>query len=144
MGKVSAGLTIDADAMQANRDATDGAVLAERATFLLAEKMGKQKAGKLVEQALAKGGFVCRGALGQLETELADTFARPIMRTYPIFLDRQATSLENSDHVQFPTPCRRARVSRRTTGRRTGLPRPRRWLIERRLLQRTQLGILRP
>jgi adenylosuccinate lyase len=62
MGKVSAGLTIDADAMQANRDATDGAVLAERATFLLAEKMGKQKAGKLVEQALAKGGFVCRGA----------------------------------------------------------------------------------
>jgi hypothetical protein len=39
-----------------------GAVLAERATFLLAEKMGKQKAGKLVEQALAKGGFVCRGA----------------------------------------------------------------------------------
>jgi pimeloyl-ACP methyl ester carboxylesterase len=52
----------DADAMQANMDATDGAVLAERATFLLAEKMGKQKAGKLVEQALAKGGFVCRGA----------------------------------------------------------------------------------
>jgi len=33
---------IDADAMQANMDATDGAVLAERATFLLAEKMGKQ------------------------------------------------------------------------------------------------------
>jgi 3-carboxy-cis,cis-muconate cycloisomerase len=32
--------------MQANMDATDGAVLAERATFLLAEKMGKQEAGE--------------------------------------------------------------------------------------------------
>jgi hypothetical protein len=42
---------------------------AERAAFLLVEKMGKQKAGKLVEQALAKGGSFIE-ALGQLEKEL--------------------------------------------------------------------------
>jgi hypothetical protein len=50
---------IDADAMQANMDATDGAVLAERATFLLAEKMGKQGlhrgAGPAREKAFRRG-----------------------------------------------------------------------------------------
>ncbi len=46
-------------------------MLAERATFLLAEHMGKQKAGKLVEEALAKGGSFVE-ALGQLEKELSD------------------------------------------------------------------------
>ena len=66
MGEVAGGLAIDADAMQANMEATEGAVLAER--------MGKQKAGKLVEQALAKGGsFIA--ALGQLEKELSDEAA---------------------------------------------------------------------
>src|SRR5947207_4353890 len=60
MGEVAGGLAIDADAMQANMEATEGAVLAE--------KMGKQKAGKLVEAAPAKGGsFIA--ALGQLEKE---------------------------------------------------------------------------
>jgi 3-carboxy-cis,cis-muconate cycloisomerase len=62
MGEVAGGLAIDADAMQANMEATEGAVLAE--------KMGKQKAGKLVEAAPAKGGsFIA--ALGQLEKELS-------------------------------------------------------------------------
>ena len=66
MAEVAPGLAIDADAMQANMDATDAAVFAERATFLLAEKMGKQKAAAIVEKALAKGGsFIA--ALGQLE-----------------------------------------------------------------------------
>ena len=38
------GLSVDPNAMQANMDGTEGAVLAERATFLLlAEKMGKTK-----------------------------------------------------------------------------------------------------
>src|ERR1700730_17859242 len=74
MDEVAAGLTIDPDAMQSNMDATEGAVLAERATFLLAEKMGKQKAGKLVEEALAKGGSFVE-ALGQLEKELSDEAA---------------------------------------------------------------------
>jgi 3-carboxy-cis,cis-muconate cycloisomerase len=74
MGEVASGLAIDADALQANMDTTDGGVLAERATFLLAETMGKQKAGKLVEQALAKGGSFVE-ALGQLEKELSDEAA---------------------------------------------------------------------
>ena len=52
-------------------DATEAAVFAERATFLLAEKMGKQKAAAIVEKALAKGGSFLE-ALGQLEKELAD------------------------------------------------------------------------
>jgi 3-carboxy-cis,cis-muconate cycloisomerase len=40
------------DAIRANMDATAAAVMAERATFLLAATMGKQKAGALVEKAL--------------------------------------------------------------------------------------------
>jgi 3-carboxy-cis,cis-muconate cycloisomerase len=85
MHEVAPGLAIDPDAMQANMDATEGAVLAERATFLLAEKMGKQKAGKLVEEALAKGGpFV--EALGQLDKELSDEAA--LLGYSPKFVDR--------------------------------------------------------
>lgn len=91
MGEVASGLTIDADAMQANMDATGGAVLAERATFLLAEKMGKQKAGKLVEEALAKGGSFIE-ALGRLETELSDEAA--LLGYSPKFVDRLLAELK--------------------------------------------------
>ncbi len=90
MTEVAPGLAIDADAMQANMDATDGAVLAERATFLLAEKMGKQKAGALVEAALAKGGSFVE-ALGQLEKELADEAA--LLGYSPKFVDRLLADL---------------------------------------------------
>ena len=85
------GLAIDPDAMQANMDATDGAVLAERATFLLAEKMGKQKAGALVEKALAKGGSFIE-ALGQLEKELSDEAA--LLGYSPKFVDRLLADLK--------------------------------------------------
>ena len=90
MDEVAAGLTIDPDAMQANMDATEGAVLAERATFLLAETMGKQKAGKLVEEALAKGGSFVE-ALGQLEKELSDEAA--LLGYSPKFVDRLLAEL---------------------------------------------------
>jgi 3-carboxy-cis,cis-muconate cycloisomerase len=90
MGEVAAGLAIGPDAMQANMDATGGAVLAERATFLLAEKMGKQKAGKLVEEALAKGGSFIE-ALGQLEKELSDEAA--LLGYSPRFVDRLLADL---------------------------------------------------
>jgi 3-carboxy-cis,cis-muconate cycloisomerase len=71
-------------------DATDGAVLAERATFLLAKKMGKQKAAALVEKALAKGGpFV--EALGDLEAELSDEKA--LLGRSPEFVDRLLADL---------------------------------------------------
>ena len=46
---------------------------------LLAEKMGKQKAGKLVEAALAKGGSFVE-ALGQFDKELSDEAALPPAR----------------------------------------------------------------
>ncbi len=90
MAEVAPGLTIDPDAMQANMDATEGAVLAERATFLLAEKMGKQQAAKLVEAALAKGGSFVE-ALGQLETELSDE--RALLGYSPKFVDRLLAEL---------------------------------------------------
>jgi 3-carboxy-cis,cis-muconate cycloisomerase len=90
MHEVAPGLTIDPDAMQANMDATEGAVLAERATFLLAETMGKQKAGKLVEEALAKGGSFVE-ALGQLEKELSDEMA--LLGYSPKFVDRLLAEL---------------------------------------------------
>ena len=90
MAEVAPGLAVDPDAMQANMDATDGAVLAERATFLLAERMGKQRAGKLVEAALAKGGSFIE-ALGQLEGELADEAA--LLGYSPKFVDRLLASL---------------------------------------------------
>ena len=88
---MAAGLAVEADAMRANMDATEGAVLAERATFLLAEKMGKQKAGKLVEEALTKGGSFIE-ALGQLEKELSDEAA--LLGYSPKIVDRLLADLK--------------------------------------------------
>jgi 3-carboxy-cis,cis-muconate cycloisomerase len=91
MKEVAQGLEIDADAIQANMDASEAAVFAERATFLLAETMGKQKAAAIVEQALAKGGsFVA--ALGQLAKELANE--RTLLGYSPTFVDRLLKSLK--------------------------------------------------
>ncbi len=90
MAEVAPGLTIDLDSVQANLDASDAAVFAERATFLLAEKMGKEKAAAIVEQALAKGGsFIA--ALGQLERELLDEKA--LLGYSPQFVDRLLADL---------------------------------------------------
>jgi 3-carboxy-cis,cis-muconate cycloisomerase len=91
MAEVAPGLVIDLDAIQANMDAAEAAVLAERATFLLAGKIGKEKAHALVEKALAKGGsFVA--ALGLLETELADEVA--LLGYSPQFVDRLLADLK--------------------------------------------------
>ncbi len=91
MAEVAPGLTVDVDAMQANMDASDAAVLAERATFLLAATMGKQKAGKLVEEALAKGGSFVE-TLGRLETALSDEAA--LLGYSPTFVDRLLAELK--------------------------------------------------
>jgi 3-carboxy-cis,cis-muconate cycloisomerase len=91
MAEVAPGLVIDVDALRANMDAADGAVLAERATFLLAEAMGKHKAAALVEKALAKGGPFIE-ALGQLEKELADEAA--LLGYSPKFVDRLLADLK--------------------------------------------------
>jgi 3-carboxy-cis,cis-muconate cycloisomerase len=91
MLEVSSGLTLDADNMQASIDATSGMVLAERATFLLAEQMGKEKAAALVEKALAKGGSFVE-ALGQFEEELSDEEA--MLGYSPKFVDRLLADLK--------------------------------------------------
>ena len=91
MSEVAPGLVIDADAIQANMDATEAAVLAERATFLLAEKIGKEKAHALVEKALAQGGSFIE-ALGQLKKELSDETA--LLGYSPKFVDRLLADLK--------------------------------------------------
>jgi len=91
MLEVAPGLVIDPDAIQANMDATEAAVLAERATFLLAEKIGKEKAHSLVEAALAKGGSFI-DALGQLKKELSDEKA--LLGYSPQFTDRLLADLK--------------------------------------------------
>jgi 3-carboxy-cis,cis-muconate cycloisomerase len=90
MAEVAPGLAVDAERMLANMEATHGAILAERATFLLAETMGKQQAAKLVEQALGKGGSFVK-ALGRLEAELGDQAA--LLGHSPAFVDRLLASL---------------------------------------------------
>jgi 3-carboxy-cis,cis-muconate cycloisomerase len=52
--------------------------------------MGKQKAGKLVEEALAKGGSFVE-ALGQLEKELSDEAV--LLGYSPRFVDRLLAEL---------------------------------------------------
>ncbi|SKA34925.1 3-carboxy-cis,cis-muconate cycloisomerase [Enhydrobacter aerosaccus] len=90
MAEAAPGLTIYADRMGANLEGTNGAVLAERATFLLAEKMGKDKAKLLVEQALSKGGNFVE-ALGRFEAELGDRDA--LLGYSPKFVDRLLAAL---------------------------------------------------
>jgi 3-carboxy-cis,cis-muconate cycloisomerase len=91
MAEVAPGLVIDAGALQANMDASDAAVFAERATFLLAEQMGKTKAAAIVEMALEKGGSFLQ-ALGQLEQALTDQKA--MLGHSPKFVDRLLADLK--------------------------------------------------
>jgi 3-carboxy-cis,cis-muconate cycloisomerase len=51
MMEVAEGLTVDASRMRANIDATGGLIFAERAMMLLAPKMGRDAAHKLLEEA---------------------------------------------------------------------------------------------
>ena len=67
-------------------------MLAERATFLLAGKIGKEKADALVEKALSKGGsFVA--ALGQLEKPNCPT-ETAMLGYSPQFVDRLLADLK--------------------------------------------------
>jgi 3-carboxy-cis,cis-muconate cycloisomerase len=51
------GLEIDAQRMRANLELADGLVMAERATFLLAEQVGRRKAYELVAEAAQRQEF---------------------------------------------------------------------------------------
>jgi 3-carboxy-cis,cis-muconate cycloisomerase len=92
MSEVAPGLQIDLDAIQANMDATEAAVFAERATFLLAEKMGKDKAGAIVEKALAKGGSFVEALGSDLGKRLVDETA--LLGYSPQFVDRLLADLK--------------------------------------------------
>jgi 3-carboxy-cis,cis-muconate cycloisomerase len=91
MAEVAPGVVIDAGALKANMDKSDAAVFAERATFLLAEQMGKQKAAAIVEMALEKGGSFLE-ALGQFEQALTDQKA--MLGYSPKFVDRLLADLK--------------------------------------------------
>ena len=52
MAEVAEGLTVDADRMRRNIDATGGAVFAERAMMMRAPKMGRDAAHSFVQQAI--------------------------------------------------------------------------------------------
>jgi 3-carboxy-cis,cis-muconate cycloisomerase len=52
MAEVAEGLTVNAARMRENIDATRGTIFAERATMLLAKKLGRDAASKIVEQAV--------------------------------------------------------------------------------------------
>lgn len=52
MAEVMQGLSVDAARMRANIDATHGVVFAERAAMLLASKLGRDVAHKLIEKAV--------------------------------------------------------------------------------------------
>ena len=52
MAEVAEGLTVNAARMRENIEATRGAIFAERATMLLAKKLGRNAARKVVEQAV--------------------------------------------------------------------------------------------
>jgi 3-carboxy-cis,cis-muconate cycloisomerase len=54
MAEVAEGLKVDETRMRANIDATHGAIFAERAMMLLAKKMGRDVAHKLMEEATQK------------------------------------------------------------------------------------------
>ncbi len=51
MAEVAEGLTVDGARMRANIEATNGVIFAERAMMLLGEKLGRDVAHKLLEEA---------------------------------------------------------------------------------------------
>lgn len=51
IAEIAEGMTVDAGRMRRNLEATRGAIFAEKATFLLAKKIGRDAAHKLVEEA---------------------------------------------------------------------------------------------
>ena len=54
IAEVAEGLSVDAERMRANIEATNGAVFAERAMMLLGPKLGRQAAHKVLEEATRK------------------------------------------------------------------------------------------
>lgn len=71
MAEVAEGLTVNADRMRSNLDATKGVVFAERATILLGEKLGRDVAHRVLEEAARKS--VSQGRhLAEILTEMPE------------------------------------------------------------------------
>jgi 3-carboxy-cis,cis-muconate cycloisomerase len=70
------GLTVSADRMRANVEATHGAVFAEKAALLLAPKMGRTAAQKLVGEAM-QGKTLREAIAGHLTPEQLENIDRP-------------------------------------------------------------------
>jgi len=70
------GLEVDAERMTWNLAATGGAVMSERLTFLLAQKVGLEQARSAVAEA-ARSGSLRDGLAGQLTPEELDEALDP-------------------------------------------------------------------
>jgi 3-carboxy-cis,cis-muconate cycloisomerase len=66
MAEVTEGLTVDANRMRANLEATHGTIFAERATMMLAQKIGHDKARELVERASQESSSTGRNLIDAL------------------------------------------------------------------------------
>lgn len=71
MAEVAEGLTVDKGQMRSNIEATHGAIFAERAAILLAAKLGRDVAHKILQDAVRKSAKQKRG-LSEVLTEIPE------------------------------------------------------------------------
>ena len=76
------GLEVDADRMRANLDAAGGAVMAEQASFVLADQIGRREAHERVAQALARGEALAEDLDPASYLGSADTFVDAALAFY--------------------------------------------------------------
>jgi len=86
MAEVAAGLSVDPARMRSNIEATEGVVFAEKAMMLLAAKLGREPAQKILEQA-ARGSIASGRRLSQVLAEIPEV-ARHLDRETLSKLDR--------------------------------------------------------
>jgi 3-carboxy-cis,cis-muconate cycloisomerase len=71
MAEVAAGLKVDAQGMRKNIDATQGAAFSEKASLLLGQKLGRDAAHRLLEEAVRKS-MAERRRLGEVLAEMPE------------------------------------------------------------------------
>jgi 3-carboxy-cis,cis-muconate cycloisomerase len=85
MREVVEGLRVDVERMRANLELTDGLVMAEAASFALAERLGRTEARELVTRA-ARGGSFREELAGELPPDALDP--RGYLGSAGVFVDR--------------------------------------------------------
>ena len=78
------GLHIDPERMRANLELSGGFVMAERASYLLAEQVGRREAYERVARAAASG----RPLSEELELDAADLDPETYLGSAEMFIDR--------------------------------------------------------